>query len=152
MKSWLEFEERFRRLAPSLQYQRIDFTSRTDGESWLFCGGATTTAANQFNALAELAGLALADVANTYSELKAVASKESEPKHIWYRALKELTREFKERLFGYSPDENGSPKRHFVISSIENICEASANLCLMLQGKYPMPNKELPMPPINITR
>ena len=150
MKSWIEFEERFRRIAPSLQYQRIDFQWGTDGEYWRLCGGATSSVARQFSALAELSGIALLEAAKIYSEMGTIVSKENEPEHMWYRALKELTGEFKMSPI-YFTDENGSPKRHVFTGSIENICEVSANLCLVLHGRYPLLEKEVSMSEINIT-
>lgn len=151
MKSWLEFEERFRRIAPSLQYQRIDFQWGTDGEYWRLCGGATSTAARQFSGLAELSGLALIEAAKIYRELVAIVSQDNKPEHVWYRALKELSGEFKMGLFGNYTDEDGNSKGHICTGSIENICEVSANFCLMLHGKHPSPNKEPSMSEINIT-
>ena len=150
MKSWLEFEERFRGIAPSLQYQRIDFQWGTDGEYWQVCGGAVPSAARRFSAIAMLSGIALLEAAKIYSELETIVSKENEPEHVWYRALKELTGEFKMSPI-YFTDENRSPKGNIFIGSIENICEVSANLCLVLHGRYPLPEKEVLMSEVNIT-
>jgi hypothetical protein len=151
MNSWLDFEDRFRRIATALQYIRIDFTWGAGGEFWRLAGGATGTLNRQFEALAELSGMALFEVAKVCPELSAIVSKESDPKHAWYRALKELSGEFKMGPFGYYTDEAGNPNGSVFTDSMSNIGEVSANFCLILHSRYPIPREEtIAMSGINI--
>jgi hypothetical protein len=142
MNSWLDFEDRFRRIAPALQYVRIDFQWGSGGEFWRLAGGATGTLNRQFEALAELGGISLFEAAKTYTELTVTLSKESDPKYVWYRVVKELSGEFKMGPFGYYTDEAGKPNGSVFTGSISNIGEVSANVCLILHSRYPLLKKE----------
>jgi len=138
MKSWLEFEERFRRIAAPLQYLRIDFQWGAAGEYWCSCGMSSNGLTSQFDMLAELSGLALLECAKAHVELLPLAAKEKEARHVWYRALKELTNEFKFGLYGTQYQEDGSNAGTIYSGSISNVVEASANLCLLLHARYPL--------------
>lgn len=151
MKSWLEFEDRFRRIAFPLQYLRIDFQWGAAGEYWRLCGMPVSALDRQYDALAELAGLALLETAKGNRELLPLVEKEKEAKHVWYRALKELTQEFKVGLCGTAHEEDGTYAGTICTGSISNIGEVSANLCLWLHGKYPLPLQENQMTEINIS-
>jgi hypothetical protein len=95
--------------------------------------------------------MTLSEAAKTYGELAEIVSRENEPKHVWYRAMKELAGEFKMGPFGYYPDESGNPTGYVYTGSISNIGEVSANLCLVLHSRYPLPDKEtMGMSGINI--
>ncbi|HHT9123355.1 MAG TPA: hypothetical protein ACFYEF_10855 [Candidatus Wunengus sp. YC63] len=151
MKTWLEFEQRFRQIAAPLQEFRINFHWSTAGEHWRLCGMPSNSISKQFEALAELAGKALQECSIKYPELLSRISKEKEPKHVWYRALKELSKEFKTNLLASQQDEQGNFAGH-IFGSIMNIGEASANLCLLLEAQYPLPVKEsVSMNGINIS-
>jgi hypothetical protein len=149
MKSWLEFEERFRRIAVPLQYLRIDFQWGAAGEYWRLCGMPSSALDRQFDALAELSGLALFEAAKTHPELLQIVAKDKELKHIWYRALKELSGEFKFGIYGFQQDDGRDAGIY--TGSISNIGEASANVCLFLHGRYPIPIQEKQMTPIIIS-
>jgi len=152
MKSWLEFEDRFRRIALPLQYLRIDFQWGDAGEYWRLCGMPTSALDRQFEGLAELAGLVIQETAKTHGDLLPLVTKEKEAKHVWYRALKELTHDFK---FGFyatqHKEEDSSYAGTIRTGSISNIGESSANLCLWLHAKYPIPVQENQMTEINVT-
>jgi hypothetical protein len=150
MKSWLEFEDRFRRIAIPLQYLRIDFQWGSAGEYWRLCGMQASALEHQFEALAELSGLVLLKAAKTHAELLPLVAKEKEAKHVWYRALKELTNDFKFGFYGTQHEEDGSYAGIIYTGSISNIGEASANLCLLLHARYPIPVQEKQMTKINI--
>ncbi|MCX5880338.1 MAG: hypothetical protein NTU74_00505 [Deltaproteobacteria bacterium] len=121
MKSWLEFEERFRRIVALLQYLRIDFQWGAAGEHWRLCGMSSNGLTRQFDTLAELTGLALLECAKAHVELLPLVAKEKEARHVWYRALKEL------------------------------VVEASANLCLLLHARYPLQMQEKQVTEIRIS-
>lgn len=151
MNSWFDFEERFRKIAPLLQYLRIDFQWGDAGEYWRLCGMQSNALNRQFDALAELAGQALIKAAKTYPELLSVVSKDEETKYIWYRYLKEQSGEFRLGLYGIQSDENGNDAGNIYAGSISNIAEVSANVCLLLQSKCPLTIEEKPKSDINIT-
>lgn len=152
MKTWFEFEQRFRKIATQLQDFRIDFVWGAAGEHWRLCGMQSNSFSRQFEALAELAGKALQECSIKYPELLSRVSKEKEPKHVWYRALKELGKEFETNLLASQHDEHGNFAGHICSGSVMNIGEASANLCLLLQAQYPLQVKEsVSMNGINIS-
>jgi hypothetical protein len=91
-----------------------------------------------------LSGKSLLEAAKTYSELAEIIPQENEPKCAWYRALKEMTNVFEMGPFGYYQDESGKTGYSYS-GHISNIGEVSANLCLLLHGRYPLPNKETVM-------
>mgnify|MGYP001558668904 CR=1 FL=1 len=142
MKTWLEFEQRFKQIATHLQDFRIDFVWGAAGEHWRLCGMPSNSFSKQFDSLAELAGLALQECSNKYPELLSRISKEKESKHLWYRALKELSKEFKTDLLASQRDEHGNFAGHIFSGRVMNIGEASANLCLFLHAQYPLQVKE----------
>jgi hypothetical protein len=142
MKTWPEFEQRFRQIATHLQDFRIDFALGAAGERWGLCGMPPNSFSRQFEALAELAGKALQECSIKYPELLPLIPMEKKLKHIWYRALKELSKEFKTNLLAV----------HIFSGSVMNIGEASANLCLLLHARYPLTIKEsISMNGINIS-
>ncbi len=151
MKSWLEFEERFRRITVPLQYLRIDFQWGDDGEYWRLCGMPSNALGRQFDALAELSGLALLESAETHVELLPLVAKDKEARHVWYRALKELTNDFEFKFYGTQHQEDGSYAGTIYSGSISNIGETSANLCLLLHARYPLPIQEKQMTEIKIS-
>jgi hypothetical protein len=151
MKSWLEFEERFRQIAFPLQYLRIDFQWGAAGEYWRLCGMPASGLDRQYEGLAELAGLALLEASKTQNDLLPLVMKEKEAKHVWYRALKELTHDFKFGFYGTQHKEDGSYDGTIYTGSISNIGEASANLCLWLHARYPLPIQEKQMTAINVS-
>ena len=151
MNSWLEFEERFRRISVPLQYLRIDFQWGDAGEHWRLCGMPSNALCDQFEALAELSGLALAGCAKTHVELLPTVAKERAAKHVWYRALKELTNDFEFGSYGTQHREDGSYAGTIYWGSISSVAEASANLCLSLHARYPLPIQEKQMTEIRIS-
>ena len=151
MKSWLEFEERFRRIVAPLQYLRIDFQWGAAGEHWRLCGMSSNGLTRQFDTLAELAGLALLECAKAHVELLPLVAKEKEARHVWYRALKELTSEFKFEFYGTQYQEDGSNAGNIYSGSISYVVEVSANLCLQLHAKYPLQIQEKQVTEIRIS-
>ena len=107
MRSWLDFEERFRQLAPALQYLRLDFQWGSAGEYWRVCGMPTSPTVRQFEALARLVGLALIDCASRYQQIEELVAAEKIPENSWFRALKELSGDFKSALPDRELDEDG---------------------------------------------
>ena len=95
---------------------------------------------------------ALLECAKTYVELlPMVVAKEREAKHVWYRALKELTNDFEFGSYGTQHREDGSYAGTIYWGSISNVVEVSANLCLSLHARYPLPIQEKQMTEIKIS-
>lgn len=106
---------------------------------------------SQFDALAELSGLALQESTKTHEELLPLVAKEKEAKQVWYRALKELTNDFKYGFCGTQHEDDGSYAGTICTGSISNIGEVSANLCLLLHARYPLPIQEKQVTEITIS-
>ncbi len=151
MKTWLEFEERFRIIAAPIQYLRIDFQWGAAGEYWMLRGMPSNQLTRQFENLAELAGLALLECAKTYKELIHLTLKEQEACHVWYRGLKELTNDFDSRFYGVQSNEDGSDSGTIYSGFISGVVESSANLCLLLHAKYPLKREENQVTEIKIS-
>jgi hypothetical protein len=151
MKSWLEFEERFRLIVAPLQYLRLDFQWGAAGEYWRLCGMSSNALTRQFDNLAELSGLALLECAKTHVELLPLTANEKETSYVWYRALKELTNDFKFESYGSQYQEDGSHAGNIYSGSISNVVEASANLCLLLHARYPIQIEEKQVTEIKIS-
>lgn len=151
MKTWLEFEERFRLIAAPLQYLRIDFQWGSAGEYWRLCGMPPNQLTRQFDNLAELSGLALLECAKAHEELLPLTAKEQEARYVWYRALKELTNDFNFNFSGIQHHEDDSDSGTIYSGSISSVVEASANLCLLLHGRYPLQIEENQMTEIKIS-
>jgi len=143
MKSWLELEERFRSVAKSIQYHRIDFQWGNAGEYWRLCGAPSNTHSNEFEALSELAGSALKKCADNYKDLWPIVTLEKYPKHIWYRAIKELSGEFKTGQPAQQVDKEGKFAGNIFSGTVYNIGNVSANLCLILHGRHPIQENKM---------
>lgn len=151
MRTWLEFEERFRLIATPLQYLRIDFQWGAAGEYWMLCGMPSNQLTRQFENLAELSGLALLECSKAYQELIPLTTKEQEARYVWYRGLKELTNDFNFRFYGIQCHEDGSDSGTIYSGSISSVVESSANLCLLLHAKYPLKREENQVTEIKIS-
>ena len=143
MKSWLEFEERFRSVAKSTQYHRIDFQWGDAGEYWRLCGAPSNTHSHEFEALSELAGSALKKCADKHKELLPIVTLEKDPKHIWYRAIKELSGKFETGQPAHQVDKKGKFAGNIFSGTVYNIGDVSANLCLTLHGRHPIQEKKV---------
>ena len=143
MKSWLEFEERFRRSAKLTQYHRIDFQWGDAGEYWRLCGAPSNTHSHEFEALSELAGSALKKCADNHKELLPIVTLEKDPKHTWYRAIKELSGKFETGQPARQVDKKGNFAGNIFSGTVPNIGDVSANLCLTLHGRYPIQEKKV---------
>jgi len=137
MKSWLDLEERFRNLALSLRYVRIDEQTGAAGEHWRIAGSAANESIRQFELLCNLAGQQI-------TELK-VCSEEilnhPDPKIRWYRLLKEVSPSYKTGISGYQTNDEGENLGWIHTGSISDIGEASANMCLQLHQTHPIKPK-----------
>ena len=138
MKSWLDLEERFRRLSDALSYLRLDAQWGSSGEFWNVTGMSRNTDVRQFEALSGIAGRFLELALDSKKEPGQTLLQEKNTERRWYRALKELSGEFKPELTATDTDEKSGVVGHIFLGSAYRIAEVSANLCLILHSKFPV--------------
>ena len=138
MNSWLDLEERFRRLSEPLSYLRLDVQWGSSGEFWNVTGMSRNTVVRQFEALSGIAGRFLDRALKYEQEPGRTLLQEKDMERRWYRALKDLSGEFKSELPATESDGKGTILGHIYYGSVPHIAEVSANLCLELHSKFPV--------------
>ena len=138
MRTWLDIEQRFRDIVTPLQQMRLDHTWGAAGETWRLAGMSSTSLSRQYETLATIAGKALKRSLSPDSKEEQIILKEKDPKAMWYRALKELSGEFNIGFYAEQHSESGDSSGLIFTGSVDNIVEASANLCLMLETSHPI--------------
>jgi len=142
MESWLEFESRFRALAPALQFTRLDAQWGAAGEYWRIAGAANSPVAQQFEILASIAGQQLAKALVLAGETDSPLLQVADAKHRWYRLLKESSPAFGNLSYGEQRNEDGSSAGFIYTGTLHPFAEASANLCLSLHASHPLTEKK----------
>ena len=140
MKSWLNFETRFRNLAPALQHIRLDRQWGSSGEHWHLAGGSSM-ATQEFEALCTMAGRNLLAVLKPSNESDAPLLSEKDDKIRWYRALIALSGQFRSELPATELAEDGTALGHIYFGSLHNLGQNAGNACLKLQSSHPVPEK-----------
>jgi hypothetical protein len=121
---------------------RLDIAQRgTAGKSLDIRAWSDTGKKRQFEALATLAGKALEKCIPVESEMGKSFFAGNDRCQTWYRALSDLSKDVKPDLWGEEKDREGNSIGIFVISRIEDVVEASANLCLQLEAECPIPQE-----------
>lgn len=143
MKSWLEFEHRFRALSGSLGYYRLESQWGAAGEHWHLSGGNPTPKTQQFELLSALAGEKLLVVLRAEDEITTDLLNEPDHRIRWYKALKFWSGHFTNDLYGYQTDVKGEFSGHIFSGSLKELPENSANVCLALQTRFPIPEKSM---------
>lgn len=151
MKSWLDIEQRFRKLVDPLQYLRLDAQWGAAGEHWRLAGMQRNSRVKEFETLTSIAGNALAETLDQESELGRILLAEQNPRIRWYRALKATSGEFQQRLPSEQLNEHGDFAGHIFFGSIANVVEVSANFCLTMHVEHPLMNNETMGSNINIS-
>jgi hypothetical protein len=142
MKSWIEFEQRFRELAAELPYIRLDHQWGAAGEYWRLAGSPENASTQRFELLCSHAGEAIFKaLKKPASNIEHMLCKERNHLYRWYRALEEWSGGFKIVNYGIQTDENGEPAGTIFIGEIEDPVLRSANLCFKLHAEYPIPEK-----------
>lgn len=138
MKTWLDFESRFRELSPALQQARIDNQTGAVGEYWRIAGiSPNKEAVRQFELLCNLSGQQITELHACSAEIL----NHEDPKIRWYRLLKNTSASYERGISGYQSDEEGNSLEWIHGGTISNICESSANLCLQLHSTHPIKQK-----------
>lgn len=138
MDYWLDIEQRFRQLAPELNQHRIDAQWGAAGEHWRVTGARSSPATEQFEILSSLAGrLLLAVLKGDTKEEKAIISTEDE-KLRWYKALKMMSSSFENNDCVEQLNADGSSAGLIFSGTVNQIAEASANLCLTFHASHPV--------------
>ena len=141
MKTWLDFETRFRALAPAMQFLRLDAQWGSAGEYWHIAGGGNSHVIQQFEILANNAGQQLAKALEIAGESESSILQIEDPKHRWYNLLKESSPAFGDLGYGEQRNDDGSSAGFIYTGSIRTFAEASANLCLLLHTSHPLEEK-----------
>jgi hypothetical protein len=133
MNSWIDIENRFRNIAESLKYLRLDVQWGAAGEYWHLAGMHKNTVVSQFEELAAIAGNLLKKTFDEKTKLGKDILSERDPKTIWYKALKEYSGEFK--IHQTCPLVEGKP---ICSGSVNSVAEVSANLCIKFHANQPI--------------
>lgn len=139
MQTWLDLEKRFRLLTSKLKDTRLDEQSGHAGEYWRLAGGYSSSSHNEFELLSSLAGNLLREVGHHKAELREITNHQ-DSKICWYRALKKFSNSCSPRFYAVQKDKKGDDSV-IVISSIHDLAENSANVCLFLEVHYPLTTK-----------
>ena len=137
MDTWINFESRFKELAPRLQSSRIDDQTGAVGEYWRLSGVNNDREAEQeFQTLCSIAGNHITEVLGGIEAYSIILDNE-DPKIRWYRLLKEKSPSYSRGPSGYQIEDDGS-KGWIHGGTISHICEGSANLALWLHANHPI--------------
>jgi hypothetical protein len=135
MKTWLDFESRFRGLSSVLQHARIDDQSGSAGEYWRIAGiTSNSEAIRQFELLCNISGQQITELQACSDEIL----NHEDPKIRWYRLLKNTSAIYERDNPAYKCDDEGNNLGWLYGGTISNICESSANLCLQLHSSHPI--------------
>jgi len=137
MNSWLELEQRFRGLAPTLTHCRLDAQWGAAGEYW-HIAGSSSPATTEYEILSTLAGRLLQRVLRQKIESEKALLSVEDPKIRWYTALKSQSPSFAHGIYGEQRNEDGSSVGFIFTGNIRSIAEASANLCLAFHASHPI--------------
>ena len=153
MMSWIDLEKRFRAVEEPLRDLRVDYQSGSAANRWRICGMTMNPTRRQFEMLVDLAGRTLETCAEVHDNLRLVVNAEGTPADHWFDALKELSGQFNWLPYVATfTDDQGNESGHILMGSVMQVVAASANLCLLLGGRYPMPEVQEPQKPtISIT-
>lgn len=141
MQTWLELEQRFRSLAPSLRHSRLDAQWGVAGEHWRIAGSTDPLVVQQFEALASVAGQMLKRAMKTKESVEPKAPEASDPRLRWYNLLKEASPSFRDLRYGEQRNADGTSAGFIYMGSLPQFADASANLCLSLHTSHPIENK-----------
>ena len=137
MESWLEFEKRFRELAPKLTHARIDDQSGDAGESWRIAGTATNNETiKEFELLCAVAGGKLENLKFPEEILN-----HKDPKVRWYRLMKSNSANYQHGHVGEMSTSSGEHLGFVYGGTIQEIGVCAANLCLALHPSHPLKTK-----------
>src|SRR5258708_6254163 len=100
MKSWLDLEQRFRNLAPSLQHSRLDAQWGAAGEYWRLAGVGVTPATHEYEILSTVAGQLLEKVLRPNEETEKALLGIADARTRWYNLLKSQSPFFGNRSHG----------------------------------------------------
>lgn len=137
MKTWLDYEERFKEIAPKLQDSHIDEQTGAAGEHWRVAGLTNNREAlHEFETLCTIVGKKATEVLKEDISFAKILE-HPEPKIRWYRLLKTHSTSYEPGTPGYQIEEDGS-KGRLHHGTISNIGKGSANLCLWLEAHFPI--------------
>jgi hypothetical protein len=132
MRTWKSLEDDFSRLSNPMQFVRLDFQWGAAGDRFTLAGPTDPTTERKFWALAGMAGgkleeliglAALADIPKTDSD-----------EERWILALRLLSGSVRDSHYAEQLDNEGNSLGLIFMGSIDRVADASASLCLTLEG------------------
>lgn len=150
MPTWIELEQRFLELEPSLNFARLDQQTGTDGEYWHVAATFDMVAKSRFESLSTIAGRKLADTFSSDSlpdELRDAPN----DKVRWYRSLARNYHFYKPGMSGYLSNDKGEKTGWIASGSINKPASVSAAHCLELSAMTSDENKPLAPLTINVS-
>jgi len=138
VNSWLELEQRFRNLAPTLQHSRLDAQWGAAGEYWRLAGTGVTPATHEYEILSTVAGKLLEKVLRPTEETEKALLGITDARTRWYNLLKSQSPFFGDRSYGEQVHEDGSSAGFIYTGSVRCPAEAAATLCLSLHTSHPV--------------
>jgi hypothetical protein len=137
MKTWLDLENRFRSLAPSLKFIRLDAQWGAAGEFWRIAGPSEHAVEREFELLCGVAGQFLERVYSAKVPEQAALLQIPDHKTRWYTLLKQSS-PFCDSLYGEQRNEDGTSAGFIYSATLHSVAEHCANLCLALQTEHPI--------------
>jgi len=134
LKNWLDLEARFRTIAPRLQGYRLDIQLGAV-ETFRLVGGHDREARMEFELLSRSAGKLLKHALPDNGGYDVILGYRHPPMR-WYRALKELSHAAEPGTVGFQIVDGR--EQGIYNWTINNIGDIAANVCLDLQGQYPI--------------
>ncbi|MBI1389113.1 MAG: hypothetical protein GC154_11765 [bacterium] len=134
MENWLDLETRFKRIADSLKFARLDEQTGAAGEYWRLAACPSKEVKMEFESLSNLAGQllnkAISNQEDSYSNLN-----HPDPVICWYRALKQYSGSYEFGIMSQQINESGEGGGWIYSGTIYNPGSVAANVCLYCHGK-----------------
>ena len=136
LQFWYDLEVLFRTLPDpdgQLRADRDYIVGSGDTGEWRLCGTTDQSLRVRFDALARKAGVVLFKVAGTLLPKSPVVI--PNPLDAWLDALRREGRNFQEYRYVIEKHADGTEGAHHRLGTIERLCEASADYCVVLESR-----------------
>lgn len=133
MRTWKELGTAFRSLEGGRTEARLDYQWGAAGEHWRVCGLSSSSYVQQFDALAQIAGVKLLESGSSVSDPDILD--ETNDRIRWYRALVRLSGRFEHRFVATQVDDQGRPAGNLYSGFVAALSDVAANMCLILEAQ-----------------
>jgi len=134
LNGWLDFERRFRNLAPQLHGCRLDLQTGAGGEHWQLVGGYNPAVRREFESLSTLAGNMLTQAVHGDQEFNQILA-HNNPKIRWYHAVIDISRAAEPGLVAYQTNSAGEQEGIYQWT-LNDVAQVAANVCLELHAHH----------------